>query len=114
MTTVTGKQPPASSLSNPVTQIIGSSIVTQFPFPSYLYPAWHDGFGTGTEAMQFPFPSLWYPKAQVRGGIDGSTEVDLSSSGRQLPCPSAKNPDGHVSLIVVGTSTVSSTHYPSA
>ena len=114
MTTVTGKQPPASSLSNPVTQIIGISSVTQFPFPSYLYPAEHYGFGSGTGAMQFPFPSLWYPEAQVRGGIDGSTEVAVSSSGRQLPCPSAKNPDGHVSGIVVGTSTVSSTHYPSA
>ena len=76
VTIVTGSQPPAPSLSNPVTQIFGTSDVTQFPFPSNLYPAGHDGDRIGYGATQFPFPSLWYPEAQVETGIDGLTEVD--------------------------------------
>jgi len=57
--TVTGMQPPASSLSYPATQIVGSSIVTQTPSPSNLYPNGQVGFGIGVGgAMQFPYPSL--------------------------------------------------------
>jgi hypothetical protein len=52
-------QLPAPSLSNPDTQIIGTSIVTQTPSPSNLYPNGQVGFGIGVGgAMQFPYPSL--------------------------------------------------------
>ena len=57
-TTVTGKQPPAPSVSYPDTQIIGSSIVTQTPSPSNLYPGGQVGDKIGTGATHPPYPSL--------------------------------------------------------
>jgi len=55
---VTGMQLPAPSLSNPDTQIIGTSIVTQTPSPSNLYPDGQVGDAIGVGATQFPYPSL--------------------------------------------------------
>jgi hypothetical protein len=56
--TVTGMQLPAPLLSYPDTQIVGTSIVTQTPSPSNLYPDGQVGDGIGTGATQFPYPSL--------------------------------------------------------
>ena len=55
--TVTGMQPPAPSLY-PFTQRIGTSIVTQTPSPSNLYPDGQVGDKIGTGAMHPPYPSL--------------------------------------------------------
>ena len=51
-------QLPAPSLSNPETQKIGTSDVTQTPSPSNLYPDGQVGDRIGVGATQFPYPSL--------------------------------------------------------
>jgi hypothetical protein len=56
--TVTGMQLPAPLLSYPDTQIFGTSIVTQTPSPSNLYPDGQVGDEIGVGATQFPYPSL--------------------------------------------------------
>jgi hypothetical protein len=56
--TVAGMQLPAPSFLNPDTHIIGTSIVTQTPSPSNLYPDGQVGDAIGAGATQFPYPSL--------------------------------------------------------
>ena len=51
-------QLPAPLLSYPDTQIVGTSIVTQTPSPSNLYPDGQVGDAIGVGATQFPYPSL--------------------------------------------------------
>ena len=85
---MTGMQLPAPSLSNPDTQIVGTSIVTQTPSPSNLYPDGQVGDAIGVGATQFPYPSLWYPEAHVITGTDGLKEVAGFEDGRQFPYPS--------------------------
>ena len=41
---IAGIQLPEPSLTNPVSQTIGTNETTQFPFPSLLYPLGHIGF----------------------------------------------------------------------
>jgi len=115
---VTGRQPPCPSDSYPETQISGTSDVTQFPFPSVLYPDGHYGDATTVGgalvgATQFPFPSLCHPEAQVDTGTEGLTEIDGEEIGRQVPSSSAVNPDGQSALILVGTGIASQTQVPS-
>ena len=61
-------------------QICGTSDVTQFPFPSLLYPDGHYGDATSVGgalvgATQIPSSSLRHPEAQVDTGTEGFTEI---------------------------------------